>query len=52
MSKRGFEMLDLIVSVIVVGLLIQPDGRWMKRNIAIGIGMIYGIYRTNYAPNE
>ena len=52
MNRRGFELLDVIVSVIVVGLLIQPEGRWVKRNIAIGIAMIYGIYRTSYAPND
>tara|TARA_Y100000593_G_C4226488_1_gene294752 strand:+ start:746 stop:901 length:156 start_codon:yes stop_codon:yes gene_type:complete len=51
MSRRAFEMLDVIVSIIVVALMIQPTGRAIKTKIALFIAMIYGIYRTS-VPND
>lgn len=50
--KRGIGILDIIVAVIVIGLLIQPEGRLVKRNLALAIIMIFGIWRTSYAPND
>ena len=52
MSRRGIQILDIIVIVIVVALLIQPTNRAVKTKVALFIAMAFGIWRTSYAPND